>query len=296
MMVTLTACRSRNNEPQTPTASVIYGRDGLPFTLPEEINTIVAIGPSNSEIMVALGFGDKIISADFNAANVEGLPSGVAILDMFALDAEYILNLNPDIIFITGLTKVSGDDDPLRLVSEAGTVVTYLPTSESIADIMEDIRFIAAVLDAQSAGERIIADMQAEIDKIKAIAATITQTRTVYFEISPAPWTWTFGSGTFLNEMIEIVGAQNVFAAQEGWFGVSDEALLAADPDVILTSVNFLDEPIAEIAARPGFNSMSAVQRGNIHQIDTDSSNRPSHHIIKALRQIAEAVFPEHYR
>ena len=278
-----------------PSAGISYDREGFPITLPDEINTIISIGPSNTEILVALGFGDKIIVTDAFSDNVEGIAYGISVLDMMALDAEFIINAQPDIIFVTGMTRVGGED-PLSLVSNVGISVIYMPHGTSLEDIIEDIRFIAAVMGAEAAGEDIIANMQAEIDEIRRIGETISTRRTVYFEISPAPWMVSFGSGTFLNEMIEIVGAENVFGEQEGWISVSDEVILTLNPDVILTSVNFLDDPIADIMNRAGFNVITAVQNGHVFQIDTDASNRPSHNVTRALREIAEAVFPEYFR
>ncbi|MCL2202435.1 MAG: ABC transporter substrate-binding protein [Defluviitaleaceae bacterium] len=271
-------------------------REGYAISLPDEINTIISIGPSNTEILVALGLSDRIIAADMFSADVVGIPDRISTeLDMMGLDAEYIVNLMPDLVLITGMTRVGGDD-PLAPVSAAGITVIYMPISVSIAAIMEDIRFIAAVMEANEAGEGIISTMQGSIDEIGQIAATIAETRTVYFEVSPAPWMFSFGTETFLNEMIELVGATNIFAGQVGWIPVTDEVLLEANPDVILTSTDFLDDPLGEIMERPGFNVITAVQNGDVFQIDANASNRPSHNIVIALRQIAEAVFPEYFR
>jgi len=206
------------------------------------------------------------------------------------------VNLMPDIVFITGMARAGGEDDPIAPVSAAGVSVVYMPISASIAAIKEDIRFVAAVMEASEAGEGIISSMQEEIDRISETAAGITETRSVYFEVYPAPWMTSFGSGTFLNEMIELVGATNIFADQEGWVAVSEESLLEANPDVILTSLDFVDDPIGEIMGRPGFGVITAIQNENVFMIDANSSSRPSQNIILALREIAEAVFPEYFQ
>ena len=271
-------------------------RGGFAITLPDEISTIISIGPSNTEVLVELGVGDKIVSTDRFSDNVLGIAEGISVLDMMSLDAEFIIELNPDIIFITGMTRVHGDDDPLRLVSDVGIAVIYMPSSVSIDAIIEDIRFMASVMDAHDAGEAIISYMQAEIDAIQEIASTITTTRTVYFEISPAPHLWTLGTGTFINEMIELVGAVNIFADKYSWVSVADEVLLETNPDVIITSVNFMDDPVSEIMNRPGWNTITAVQNGDVFQVSTDYTNRPSHNIIRGLRQIATAVYPEYFQ
>ena len=276
--------------------SPIYDREGFPIVLPEQINTIITIGPSNAEVLVALGFGDAIVQTDAYAANVPGIRPGISSLDILAPDLELIIDLAPDVVFVTGMTRVEGDDEPLSQVTAAGIAVIYMPSSASIADIKEDIRFMADVMGAQSVGEDIIADMSAEIDRIREIGERIAERRTVYFELSPAPHMVSFGRGTFLHEMIELVGATNVFADQEGWTGVADEVILERNPDVILTSVHFLDDPVGEIMSRPGWDVVTAVQSGDVFVINPDTSNRPSHNIVRALGEIAEAVYPNEFQ
>lgn len=272
-------------------------REGFAITLPDEISSIITIGASNTEIITALGLGGKIVATDMFSADVHGLPDGVVTeLDMLSLDAEFIVGLMPDIIFVTGMARAGGTDDPLAVVSNVGIAVIYMPSSDSIHAIMEDIRFIASVVDEQERGEALIAGMQSAIDEIRDVAATITVPRTVYFEVYPAPWMVSFGTGTFLNEMIELVGAVNIFADQEGWFSVSDENLLHLNPDVILTSSEFMDDPVTEIKTRPGFGAITAVQNGDVFLISANYSNRPSHNIVNALWEIAVAVFPEYFR
>ncbi|MCL2392989.1 MAG: ABC transporter substrate-binding protein [Oscillospiraceae bacterium] len=271
-------------------------REGFAITLPDEINTIISIGPSNTEILVALGFGDEIIAADRFSDGIPGLSEGVATLELLLIDAEFLIDLNPDIIFVTGLTRARDDDNPLRVVSDAGISIVYVPTSTSIAAIMEDIRFLAAVMDAHDMGEDIISDMQTELDAIREIAATITEPRTVYFEISPAPTMWSLGTNTFIHEMIELIGAENIFADKDGWVGVADEIVLYKNPDVIITSVNFIDDPVEDIVRRPGWGAITAVQNDDVFQVTTNYVNRANHNIINGLREIATVVYPDYFQ
>lgn len=299
MIIAFAACSGNNAESAAASSLMAEAivrpdkdREGYAITLPEEINTIISIGPSNTEILVGLGFGGRIIATDDFSGNVEGIQPGISSLNMMFLDAEFIIGLQPDIIFITGMSRVGGGN-PLSLISDTGISIVYMPTSNSITDIMEDIRFIAAVMGVQANGEDIITSMEAEINSIRQIAETITERRTVYFEISPAPFMYSFGTGTYMHEMIELAGAENIFADREGWISVTDEALLLANPDIILTSVNFPDNPIAEIMGRVGWGVIAAVQNGRVYSIDADYSNRPSQNIIRALREIAQAVYPD---
>ena len=281
---------------EADTARVITDREGNTVTLPYSISTVATIGASNAEIIVGLGLADSIIAVDFFSSDVVGLPEGVSTdLDMLALNAEYLVSLMPDVVFITGMARAGGDDDPLAAVSTAGIAVVYLPTSSSILDIMNDISFIAYVMNAEEAGEEIVSSMEQEIRTIRDIASTIANPRTVYFEISPAPWMFSTGSGTFLHEMIEMVGAINIFGHMDDWLPVSDEVLLNLNPDVIITNTSFLPDPISEIIERPGFNVITAVQNGDVFQVDENSTSRPSQNIIQALWEIAVAVYPEYF-
>jgi len=270
-------------------------REGYPITLPTEIGSIISIGPSNTEILVELGFGDQIIATDIWSDGVAGIAGDIAVLDMMALDAEFIIDADPDVIFIAGMTRTQGDDHPLRVVEDAGISVLYIPVATSIAEILEDIQFISDVLDVQERGQSLVASMEAEMAAIANIAETISMPRTVYFEISPAPFMWAVGGGNFQNEMLELVGAIYILADETAWISVSDEMFLMHNPDVILTSVDFLDDPIAEIMARPGWDVVSAVQDGNIFRLATDASSRQSHNIIIALWEMARAIYPEYF-
>lgn len=278
----------------TPDTVITSDREGNPITLPENINTVISIAPSNTEILVALGLADKIIATDSYSARLEGVRTDIPLLDMMSPDGEQIINLKPDILLVNDISKVGGVD-PLKLVSDAGICTIYIPTSTSIDGIKEDIRFVAAVMDVQAEGESIITEMEQEIDAIRAIGQTITDKKSVYFEISPDPSLYSFGKGVFLDDMLDIIGAENIFADRDGWFSIAAEAVLDANPDVIITNAGYLADPVGEIMSRPGWEVVTAVQNGDVYYVDENSSSRPSPQVTKALKQMAEAVYPDKF-
>ena len=167
--------------------------------------------------------------------------------------------------------------------------------SGSIEDIYLDIAFIAELLQVREKGEELIEKMKTEIAEITLYVPRVENKRTVYFEISAAPEMMTFGKNSFINDMIAVIGARNIFE-NDNWLVSPDaESIIERNPDVILTNVNYIDDPVGEIKARPGFNHINAVTNNRIYQIDTDSSVRPSPRIVLALRQMARAVYPEVY-
>ena len=262
---------------------------------PAEITRVISMGPAHTEVLVALGFGDKLIAVDDFSAPIPGVPEGLPLLDMMAPDGERILALMPDVLFATGMTQVDGID-PFGIVSDAGISVVHIPFSTSIADIKADIRLIAEVMGASESGEALVAEMTQAINEIRAVGEGIGDRKTVYFEISEPPFMYSFGQGVFLHEMLTLIGAENAFAHQDAWFLVADEAVFEANPDVILTNV-FGDGEAAvrEILGRPGWEAIAAVEAGRVYHIDTDSSSRASHNIIRALNEMARAVYPAYF-
>jgi iron complex transport system substrate-binding protein len=273
----------------------ITDRSGRALTINGPINRIVSTAPSNTEIITDLGMADKLIAIDRHSVNVAGISAGLPLLDFFYPDAEVIISLEPDIIIANGHNPTGSGEDPFQLLREAGIPVAYIPMSKSINDIYLDIAFIAGFLQAEQKGEEIINSMKAQIAEITQKAAHIENKETVYFEISAAPEMMTFGKDSFINDMINIIGAHNIFANDNWIASPGAESIIDRNPGVILTNVNYIEDPIREIKSRPGFEHINAVINNRIYQIDTDSSVRPSTRIIPALRQMSRAVYPELY-
>jgi iron complex transport system substrate-binding protein len=273
----------------------IFDRSGIKVTINGPINRIVSTAPSNTEIITALGMARKLVAIDVHSANVEGIPNGLPLLDFFYPDAEVIINLEPDIIIASGHNPTGSGEDPFRLLREMGIAVVYIPMSKSIEDIYRDIAFIAELLQEEKKGEEVINSMKTQIAELTRYLPNIETPKTVYFEISAAPDMFTFGKDSFINDMILTIGARNIFE-NDNWIVTPGlESIIDRNPDVILTNVNYIDDPIAEIKSRPGFNHINAVINNRVYQIDNDSSVRPSPRIILALREMAQAVYPELY-
>lgn len=298
----LTGCakeqiKETESKTTTPESSIILpttDRAGNEITVPEEINSIISMAPSITEVLVDLGLGDKIIAVDKYSKDIPGLPEGIPNFDIMAPDAEQLVALKPDIVFASGMSMSKGTD-PFKPIKDIGICLAYIPSSNSIQGIYEDITFISETVKAQEKGQEIVDNMEAKIVEIKEISSTITEKKTVYFEISGLPKLYSFGKGVFLNEMIEIIGATNVLADQESWIAVSDEVIVAKDPDVIFTNVDYIENAVDEIKTRTGWENMKAIKNNDVYYVDRDASSLSNHNIVTALEQMAEAIYPDMY-
>jgi len=273
----------------------IIDRAGRTVKIGSSINRVISTAPSNTEIITDLGIARKLVAIDRYSVNVTEIFSGLPLLDFFYPDAEVIIGLEPDIIIASGHNATGTGEDPFRLIEEAGIPVVYIPMSQSIEDIYRDIAFIADILQVQKSGEKVIEAMKAQIAAIAGRTANVNTKRTVYFEISAAPDMMSFGKDSFINDMISVINARNIFANDNWLVMPGAESIIERNPDVILTSVNYIDDPTGEIKSRDGFNHITAVKENRVYQIDNDSSSRPSTRVILALKQMSEAVYPESY-
>lgn len=279
--------------------TTMQDREGNEFNVPTQVNTIISTAPSNTEVLVGLGLADKLVAVDKYSADVEGVSKDLPKIDFRNPDAEAIIALNPDIVIASGHNK-AGDEDPFALIKEAGIPVAYIPSSYSIEGIYGDIEFIASLTDTEKEGKELVNSMKKEVDAIKAIGDTIQDKKNVYFEIGAGSGLYTFGNETFLNEMIETIGATNIFGEENSWITVTPEAVIDANPDVILANTPGTNEAgltaVEDIVSREGWDTITAVKNGDVYQIDKNSSSRGSQNIIKALKEMAKAVYPDEYK
>lgn len=283
----------------TSNPTTMKDREGNEFSIPKEVNTIISTAPSNTEILVALGLADKLVAVDKYSEDVEGIKKNLPKIDFTNPDAEAIIALNPDIVIASGHNK-AGSEDPFALIKEAGIPVAYIPSSYSIDGIYGDIEFIANLTGREKEGKELVNSMKEKVTAIKDIGDTITDKKKVYFEIGAGSGLYTFGNETFLNEMIEIIGAKNIFGEENSWITVTPEAVIDANPDVILVNSPGENEAglnaVEDVLSREGWDTINAVKEGKVYKIDKNASSRASQNIIKALKEMAKAVYPNEYK
>jgi iron complex transport system substrate-binding protein len=128
IMMLLAACTGGNATPPKSEGqnSKLPAKDraGNEISIPNEINKIISISPGNTEILIELGFGDKIIAVDEYSKDIEGLPQGIPLFDIMTPDAEKMVALEPDIIYTTGMVMAEGND-PYKPIKDMGICVAY---------------------------------------------------------------------------------------------------------------------------------------------------------------------------
>jgi len=272
----------------------VTDRAGNAITLPDTLERVISLAPSITQIVLDMGYGDRLVAVDAYSARYFPEVAHLPQYDMMSPDCEQIAMLLPDAIFVTGMSHAYGDNAYAPLMA-MGVTMIVVPSSESLAAIREDVAFVGECFGDREAAEILTAGMDEAVKAVSAIAETIEDKKTVMFELAALPYLYSFGKGVFLDEMITMLGAENVFSAHDSWISVTEESAVIANPDVILTGVDYIEDPVSEILGRSGWENVPAVANKAVYPIDPVKVSLPNHHVTEALVEMALAVYPDAY-
>lgn len=301
LSVLLGACQSDETtnetpEKQTPEEENVSEAYTVTDDLDKEISfeqapeTIVSLIPSNTEIVFALDKGDKLIGATDYDNYPEEAAAIERVSDSVAFNAERIIEMKPDVV----LAYSTGEAPPeLALLEDADIPVFVIESATSFEEVYGDIKQIASVLAVEDKGEQLIEEIQTQIEDVQKKLAAVEDKKEVYFEISPSPEIYTTGKSTFQQEILTHAQVDNVFGDLEGWPNISEEEVIVQDPEVILTTVSYVEDAVGDIKARASWSEIEAIKDGDVYFVDSDITSRPGPRIGEAVQLVAETVYPE---
>ena len=267
---------------------------GQEVTLPQTVTRVVALSPSDCEILYALGAGDKIVArgeyCDWPAEvqQVESVGTGNET------NLEQIIALEPQIVFMNAMAQTV---EQVQRLNSAGIAVV-VSNAADIAGVYQSIELIGTCMGLQAEAAVVAADMKAGFEEAAALVPDDAKETRVYFEVSPLEYgLWTAGSDTFMSEIADMLQLTNVFSDLSGWAAISQEQVIERNPDYIISITMYFGEgptPEEEIASRDGWNAIAAVQSGNVFTLDADEMSRPGPRLANAARSLAVLIYGEY--
>lgn len=311
MMATLAAgCASQPQSQQTPvltavqtaapaaepppeaesTAIVVTDMTGRSITLDAPAEKIVALTASDCEILYAIGAGDTLVGrgeyCDYpgEVADVPSVQSGANT------NIEQIIALGPQVVLMS--TMAQTDEQIASL--EASGIKVVVSDAKNIAGVYTAINLIGAVTGRNSEATAVVENMKATFADISS-KATGNGEQTIYFEVSPLEYgLWTAGTGTFMDELADMLGLTNIFADVDSWGEISQEQVIERDPDFIVTNTMYFGEgptPVEEIMGRDGWQDMKAIKNGMVLNADTNEITRPGPRLADAIKMLYAFVY-----
>jgi iron complex transport system substrate-binding protein len=257
----------------------------------EEPASIISLIPSNTEIIYELGLGDKVVGLTTNDTYPEETAEVEKVGD-FNVDIEKVIALNPDLV-LAHESSAASSEAGFQQMRDAGIKVFIVNDAVNFEDVYDTIGIIGQLTGTTEEAEALTADMKAKIEEIKEKAATVTEKKKVYIEISPAPDIYSVGKNTFMDVMLQTINAENATGDLEGWPSIDQESILERNPDVIIATYNYIEDPVGQLMAREGWADVSAIKNKQVVDVNPDLVNRPGPRVVEGVEELAKAVYPE---
>jgi iron complex transport system substrate-binding protein len=254
---------------------------------------IVSLAPANTEILFALGLGDRVVGVtDYCNYPAEALAIE-KVGGYSTVNVEKVIAARPDLV-VAAFGNTEEVVDHLR--SLGLTIIALHP--ESIDDVIDNIRLVGTATGTEPEAEAIATDLDQRIAAVTAQTAGITDRPSVVHVVWYDPL-WVSGSGTFQDQMFEMAGGTNAFPDVKGWEIVSLEEFVTTNPDIILVNSGTgmgesgYDLIHSYVVDEPRFQGLAAVKNDRVYVVDSDMIDRGGPRIVDALEQVAADLHPE---
>ena len=271
-------------------AGMVTDDVGRKVEVPSNPKRIVSLAPSVTEILFALGLGDKIVGV----TQFSDYPSGTALKEKIGTyirpNIEKIVSLNPDLIIATA------DGNPREAVEQLEklglSIFTIFP--EEINDIYHNMKDIGLITGKKEEGVALAESLEKRINEIADAVKGLKKPK-VFFQIGTRPL-YTAGKGTFIDRLITLAGGVNIVdAGTIRYPAYSIERIIADGPDVMLWGImNKSEKDARNFWER--WQTIPAVGNDRIYLVDPDTTNRPSPRLADGLELIARLLHPEAFQ
>jgi iron complex transport system substrate-binding protein len=241
-----------------------------------------------TEIIFALGGGDRMVGATRFANHPPEAAELPRVGSYPRPDLERILALDPDLVLAT---RDGNPPDAVKRLDALG-VPTYVVNPADLEQLFDTIRRIGDILGASDKADAMIRDFRNRLEGVRDHWRGRDRTR-VFMQIGTDPMV-TVGGDTFLNELLETAGGENVMADRTAYPMVGVEPVVALRPEVIL--ITTMEQGADFLAAKREWESwpeIPAARNGRVHLVDSDLYDRPSPRTILALEELVRLLHPE---
>ncbi len=260
------------------------------ITLPRRPERIVSIGPSITEFLFALGAGPRVAGVD-DFSDEPAAARQLEKVGAIKVNFEKVVSLRPDLVL-----SVKFSDGTIEKLAGAGLTVLVVDP-QTIGDVARTAILLGRAVGAD--GDALAREIQKRVDDVRAKTSSASTRPRVYHEIDASDPTkiFTVGPGSYIHDLIEIAGGQNVAArATSAYPQLSAEEILRSDPEIIVLAAADYSARPEQVAARAGWSAIAAVKNKRIVTIAPNLINRPGPRVGEAAETYARLVRPDLYR
>lgn len=272
---------------------VITDGTGQDVTIESKPEKIVSLIPSNTEIAYGLGLEEQIVGV----SDFDNFPEQVAEKEKVGgmeFNVEKIISLKPDLV-LAHASSAHTSEAGLQQLRDAGITVLVVNDATTFDQVYESISMVGTASGQKEKADAMIADMKNKTEEIQTKAQAINEEdrKSVFVEVSPAPEVYAAGKNTFIDEMLQIINAENT-VTEEGWPKLDSETIIKRNPDVIITTHGYYTpESVKNVTSRKGWGNITAVKENRVVDVHSDKVTRTGPRLTEGLEELAKAVYPD---
>jgi len=245
---------------------------------------IISLNPTATEMLFAIGAGDQVVAVDAFSYYPEEAP----VTDIVGWDPniEALAGFEPDLVIT---------DSPLEALAAIDVENHVVPAATSLDDIYTQIEELGVKTGHVAEAAELVGQMQTDIAAVLAALPDRDEPLTYYHELDDTLFSVT--SETFIGYVYDLLGLTNVADAADpegvafGYPQLNEEFIVDADPDIIfLADTLCCGQNAATVAERPGWAELSAVQAGNVIELNDDIVSRWGPRIVEFIETAGTAV------
>jgi iron complex transport system substrate-binding protein len=282
-----------------PRSSELVDDVGRSIVLEEPPKKIVSMAPSVTEILFAIGVGEKVVgvtdACDYppEALEIEKIRESFGDFKI-----EKIVELNPDLVVMDRYLDLSPPGLWVSKLEETNLKVIVL-YAKSFDDVLNDIELIGQATGAHENATRLVTTLETRIEAVAKEVANLSESdkprvfSSGWYDGESDPWT--SGYGTFAHDIIELAGGKNIAGVKGGFFQMSLEAVLWANPQIILIveDATWPTPTYNALLNDDRFDSTDAMQTNALYKVDASIMSRPGPRLVEALEEVANILHPE---
>jgi len=275
----------------TPAGAVVddLGRSVNIEKIPQRI---ISLAPSNTEILFALGLGEKVVGVTEYCNYPPEALDKEKVGGFSTPDIEKIIALEPDLILASSIHA----KEIIPALEERGLIVFAIEPKD-LDELFEDIKVVGKITGKEKEASELVAQMER---RVKAVTEKTDKLREdqrprVFYPVWHDPL-WTVGSETFVNELIEKAGGVNIFQDIKRYKTVDLETVIARNPEIIIAAAGHEDageELFKWVKSELRLRGTEAHRNNRVYRIDSDTVERAGPRIVEGLEVLAKCIHPE---
>lgn len=270
-------------------AKTVTDQFGRCVQVPDRPKRIVALAPSITEIIYALGLEDHLVGVTLYSDYPPAAQTLPKVGSYVQLDVEKIVALKPDLCIAVK------DGNPISVVHklESIGIPVYAVDPRNLDAVMKTLVELGRLLNAGMRADAVVNDMTDRIQRVRQRVACADHTPGVFFQIGISPIV-SVGTPTFIHELIIMAGGKNLAQGTIPYPRFSKEQVIGLMPEVMIITSMARDGVFNQVKADwQTWQEMPAVKNDRIHLVDSNVFDRASPRLVKGLALLAHLIHPQ---